>query len=78
MLADEEFKNVDIVTKLGGAVLNNRSADFTDIFSEGDDFNYEYDVTIPSFAPSGTYEVTFTLKNTDDVAVGCIDTTFSL
>lgn len=57
MTQDEEMKSVDISVTLSGAPLHKESIAKTDVYSANDAFNYNYDVLVPGFAPSGHYVV---------------------
>jgi len=72
------MKSVDINVTLGNAPLHKESLAKSDIFEAGDAFNFNYDVLIPGFAPSGAYEVSFTMKNAAGESIGCVDVKFNL
>lgn len=48
--------------KLNGLFLHSETVDFDRAFDSGDVIEYEYKTFIPSFAPAGTYVMSFTFK----------------
>jgi len=48
-----ELKEVKYSAKLGGVPIHSESIADQDILESGDAFNFEYNVLIPSIAPSG-------------------------
>lgn len=53
------FKRAEINVKLNGVFLDKEVATFEDSFDAGDHIEFAYKNFIPSFAPSGTYGLTF-------------------
>jgi hypothetical protein len=74
---DTDFTSVDINVKLNGVFLHSESVDFKQSYQDGDTVEFKYQNFIPSFAPPGTYGLTFTFKSgkTDN---GCIAFSFKL
>ena len=60
-----EFKQVDIVVKLNGLFLHSETVDFDNQYDSGDLIEYKYNTFIPSFAPAGTYVMSFSFKTPD-------------
>lgn len=74
---DTSFTSVSINVKLNGVFLHSESVDFKKSYGAGDTIEFKYQNFVPSFAPPGTYGLTFTWKNgsTDN---GCIAFSFKL
>ena len=73
-----ELKEADLKVLLNGSPLHTETIPKTDVYDDGDAFNFNYSVSVPSFAPSGKYDVSFTFKKTDGSNAGCTDVTFNL
>ena len=73
-----ELKEVDLKVLLNGSQLHTETIPKTDVYDDGDAFNFNYSVSVPSFAPSGKYDVSFSFKNTAAGSSGCTDVTFNL
>ena len=71
-------KQVEIKTLLNGNVLNTQTNAFVNSFGAGDDVNYVFKVTIPSFAPSGAYSVSLNFQDNNGGSVGCLNVAFNL
>lgn len=71
-------KQVEIKTLLNGNVLNTQSNAFAKTFQGGDDLNYVFKITIPSFAPSGAYSVSLNFQDNNGESVGCLNIAFNL
>jgi hypothetical protein len=71
-------KQVEIKTLLNGNVLNVQTNDFAKTYAAGDDFNYVFKVTIPSFAPSGAYSVALNFQDNNGASLGCVNVAFNL
>jgi hypothetical protein len=74
----QELAKVNIEVSVGGAHLHSEDVPVTDIYDQGQDFTYKYNVQIPSFAPSGTYDVKFDIFNNANARVGCVELNFNL
>jgi hypothetical protein len=51
---------------------------YTDVYDQGDNVTFKYNNFIPSFAPAGTYLLTFNLKDSANGALGCFSFNFKL
>ena len=71
-------KQVEIKTLLNGNVLNTQTSAFANTFEGGDDVNFVFKVTIPSFAPSGAYSVSMNFQDNNGGSVGCVNVAFNL
>jgi len=69
-----EMKEVVMVATMGGVKLITKKIPDTDMFEQGDAFNWLFSVEIPSIAPSGSYELSFTFNDIDGKAVACAAT----
>ena len=54
---------MNINVKLNGVPLHTEAVDFNASYDNGDTVEFKYKNFIPSFAPSGTYGLTFTFVN---------------
>lgn len=73
-----ELKEADLKVLLNGSQLHTETVPDSQVYEDGDAFNFKYAVNVPSFAPSGKYDVSFTFKNTAGASSGCVDVTFNL
>lgn len=73
-----EFDHVDLDVKLNGLFLHSETIGYKDEYDEGDTVTFKYTNFIPSFAPSGTYLLTFNFKGAGNVALGCLSFNFKL
>jgi len=64
--------------KLNGLFLHNETASYTDVYDSGDIFTFKYNSLIVSFAPAGTYTLTFNFKDKAAAAQGCFSFSFKL
>lgn len=76
--ASVNFKRADILVKLNGAFLDKQTAEFTSSYDAGDSIEFKYTNFIPSFAPPGTYGLTFQFVDSKDKNNGCIQFQFKL
>lgn len=72
------LKQVQIVTALNGTPLNTQYDPNTNSYQAGDPLNYRFTVTIPSFAPSGSYSVSLTFQDGSSSSQGCVNVQFNL
>lgn len=72
------FNSLDLNVKLNGVQLHSESVDFVQSFSEGDIVQFKYQNYIPSFAPPGTYGLTFSFKTKSGKVIGCMEFSFKL
>lgn len=72
------FKRVDLIVKLNGAFLDKQSPEFTNSYDAGDSIEFTFANFIPSFAPPGTYTLSFTFVDTKDKNNGCLQFQFKL
>lgn len=75
---DVKLKQVQIVTLLYGVPLNTQYDANTNAYSSGDPFKYRFAVSIPSYAPSGSYKVQMTFQDGNSKSHGCVQVAFSL
>lgn len=73
-----EFDHVDLEVKLNGLFLHSEAIAYAKTYDSGDILEFKYTNFIPSFAPSGTYLLTFNFKDKAGKAVGCFNFTFKL
>jgi hypothetical protein len=73
-----EFDHVDVDVKLNGLFLHSETATFSQVYDSGDILTYKYNNFIPSFAPTGTYLLTFNFKDKANGNQGCFSFTFKL
>jgi len=64
--------------KLSGVPIHTESQPVTDVLDNGDAFNFDYNVFIPTISPSGDYDITFNLNDMTDKSVSCINIKLSL
>jgi hypothetical protein len=64
--------------KLNGVPLHNEDIPFTDSFDDGDTVEFRYKNYVPSFAPPGTYGLTFNFIDKAGKDQGCIAFSFKL
>jgi hypothetical protein len=64
--------------KLNGVYLHDESIPFSQSYEEGDTVEFRYKNFVPSFAPPGTYGLTFQFKNKDNKDNGCMAFSFKL
>ena len=64
--------------KLNGLPLHDETNKFQFTFDSGDIVQYKFDNLIPSFAPSGTYLLTFNFKDSSNNNLGCFSFSFKL
>ena len=69
---------MDIDVKLNGVFLDKETAVFTNSYDAGDSIQFTYKNFIPSFAPSGTYGITFSFIDSSDKQNGCASFQFKL
>lgn len=72
------FKRVEIDVKLNGVFLDKEVAPFTESYDAGDSVEFTYKNFIPSFAPPGTYGLTFSFIDSKDKENGCLQFQFKL
>jgi hypothetical protein len=72
------LKQVQIVTYLNGTPLNTQYDPNTNSYQAGDPINYRFSVTIPGFAPSGSYSVSLTFQDGNTSSKGCVKVDFNL
>lgn len=72
------FKRADINVKLNGAFLDKETEPFTKSYESGDAIEFSYKNFIPSFAPAGTYTLTFQFVDSNEKNNGCIQFQFKL
>lgn len=58
--------------------LDKEVADFTTAYDAGDSVEFSYKNFIPSFAPSGTYGLTFQFIDSNEKNNGCLQFQFKL
>lgn len=73
-----EFDHVDIDVKLNGLFLHSETAAYNQSFDSGDILVFKYTNFIVSFAPAGTYLLTFNFKDKSGAAAGCFSFSFKL
>lgn len=69
---------MDIKVTLNGLFLHSETVDFAKTFDQGDLIEYTYTTFIPSFAPAGTYVMSFSFKDPAGKENGCWSFTFKL
>lgn len=74
---DTSFTAVAINVKLNGAFLHSETVDFKQSYQDGDTIEFKYKNFVPSYAPPGTYGLTFTFKSGSNDN-GCIAFSFKL
>lgn len=73
-----EFDHVELDVKLNGLFLHSENIAYTDVYDTGDILTFQYNNFIPSFAPGGTYLLTFTFKDKSSAVAGCFQFSFKL
>lgn len=73
-----EFDHVDVEVKLNGLFLHSETVAYTNVYDTGDVLTFKYSNLIVSFAPAGTYTLTFNFKDTAGAAAGCFNFSFKL
>lgn len=64
--------------KINGLFLHSESVSYGGSYDSGDILTFKYDNFVPSFAPAGTYLLTFSFKDKNNAAAGCFQLTFKL
>lgn len=64
--------------KLNGAPLHTESIAFTESYDNGDTVEFKFTNFVPSFAPSGTYGLTFQFVDKAGKNNGCLSFQFKL
>jgi len=67
-----------LTVKLNGAPLHTETEVFTESYDNGDTVEYKFVNFIPSFAPPGTYGLTFQFVDDADKNNGCLSFQFKL
>jgi len=63
---------------LNGVFLDKETVDFTTSYDSGDAIEFSYKNFIPSFAPAGTYGLTFQFIDSKEKNNGCLAFSFKL
>lgn len=66
------FKQVILNVKLNGVFLDKETIDFDSSYDGGDSVEFKFQNYVPSFAPPGTYLLTFEFNDTSDKVNGCL------
>ena len=74
---DITFTTCELEVKLNGVFLHNESIPFAASFGAGDTVQFKYKNYVPSFAPPGTYGLTFQFKSGSNNN-GCLSFSFKL
>jgi hypothetical protein len=69
---------VDILVKLNGMFLHSETFKFERIYDEGDNVEFKYSSYVPSFAPAGTYSMSFVFNDAANNNLGCFSFSWKL